>query len=119
MSVLIIFIKLIAVFDLLVIAVYFGGDIFSTMLNKLRRKPKQDDPFDFSLDTVTVLGVRRRTGTDPSKDAAIRDREFERLSAENGAGWLCGQAGTARAEGVGLPDAPKQQQLEPADPQSA
>ena len=46
-------------------------------------------------------------------------REFERLSAENGAGWLCGQAETARAEGVGLPDAPKQQQLEPADPQSA
>ena len=67
----------------------------------------------------SVLGVRRRTGTDPSKDAAIRDREFERLSAENGAGWLCGQAGTAGAEGVGLPDAPKQQQLEPADPQSA
>ena len=33
---------------------YFGGDILSTMLNKLRRKPKQDDPFDFSLDTVTV-----------------------------------------------------------------
>ena len=54
MSVLVIFIKLIAVFDLLVIAVYFGGDILSTMLNKLRRKPKQDDPFDFSLDTVTV-----------------------------------------------------------------
>ena len=54
MSVLIIFIKLIAVFDLLVIAVYFGGDILSTMLNKLRRKPKRDDPFDFSLDTVTV-----------------------------------------------------------------
>ena len=66
-----------------------------------------------------VLGVRRRTGTDPSKDAAIRDREFERLSAENGAGWLYGQAGTAGAEGVGFPDAPKQQQLEPADPQSA
>ena len=43
MSVLIIFIKLIAVFDLLVIAVYFGGDILSTMLNKLRRKPKQED----------------------------------------------------------------------------
>lgn len=66
-----------------------------------------------------VLGVRRRTGTDPSKDAAIRDREFERLSAENGAGWLCGQAGTAGAEGVGFPDAPKQQQFESADPQSA
>ena len=59
MSVLIIVIKLIAVFDLLVIAVYFGGDILSTMLNKLRRKPKQDDPFDFSLDTVTVSFVHR------------------------------------------------------------
>ena len=44
MSVLIIFIKLIAVFDLLIIAVYFGGDILSTMLNKLRKKPKQADP---------------------------------------------------------------------------
>ena len=54
MSVLIIFIKLIAVFDLLVIAVYFGGDILSTMLNKLRRKPKQEDSFDFSLDAATV-----------------------------------------------------------------
>ena len=54
MSVLIIFIKLIAVFDLLVIAVYFGGDILSTMLNKLRKKPKQEDPFDFSLDAATV-----------------------------------------------------------------
>ena len=43
MSVLITFIKLIAVFDLLVIAVYFGGDILSTMLNKLRRKAKQED----------------------------------------------------------------------------
>ena len=48
MSVLIIFIKLIAVFDLLVIAVYFGGDILSTMLNKLRRKPKPEDSFDYS-----------------------------------------------------------------------
>lgn len=66
-----------------------------------------------------VLGVRRRTGADPSKDAAIRDREFECLSAENGAGWLCGQAETAGAEGVGLSDASKQQQLESADPQSA
>ena len=47
MSILITFIKLLAVFDLLVIAVYFGGDILSTMLNKLRRKPKQEDFFDF------------------------------------------------------------------------
>lgn len=66
-----------------------------------------------------VLGVRRGTGDDPSKDAAIRDRKFECLSAENGTGWICGQAGSAGAEGAGLPDAPKQQQLESADPQSA
>ncbi len=65
---------------------------------------------------VPVLGVRRGTGADPSKDAAIRDREFERLSAENGTGWVCGQTGSA---GAGLPNAPKQQQLESDDPQSA
>ena len=39
---------------LLVIAVYFGGDILSTMLNKLRRKAKQEDSFDFSQDAVMV-----------------------------------------------------------------
>lgn len=44
MSVLIIFIKLIAVFDLLVIAVYFGGDILSTMLNKLRKNRNRKIP---------------------------------------------------------------------------
>ncbi len=44
MSVLIIFIKLIAVFDLLVIAVYFGGDILSTMLNKLRKNQSRKTP---------------------------------------------------------------------------
>ena len=82
MSVLIIFIKLIAVFDLLVIAVYFGGDILSTMLNKLRRKPKQDYPFDFSLDTVTVslsIDSIRQLCSDDAADfveekMCIRDR---------------------------------------------
>lgn len=54
MNILITFIKLMAVFDLLVIAVYFGGDILFTMLNKLRKKPKQEEPFDFSQDAVTV-----------------------------------------------------------------
>ena len=71
---------------------------------------------------VPVLGVRRGTGADPSKDAAIRDRKFECLSAENGTGWVGGQTGSAGAEGAegaGLPNAPKQQQLESADPQSA
>ena len=32
----------------------YKSSILSTMLNKLQRKPKQDDPFDFSLDTMTV-----------------------------------------------------------------
>lgn len=59
------------------------------------------------------------TGADPSKDAAIWDRKSECLSAENGTGWVCGQTGSAGAEGAGLPNAPKQQQLESADPQSA
>ncbi|ERM51932.1 hypothetical protein BGV08_00700 [Clostridioides difficile] len=65
------------------------------------------------------MGVRRGTGDNPSKDAAIRNRKSECLSAENGAGWVCGQAGSAGAEGACFPDAPKQQQLKPADPQSA
>ena len=82
-------------------------------------KVKDDEAMMEAGCSGAVLGVSRGTGVDPSKDAAIRDREFERLSAENGVGWLCGQAGTAGAEGVGFPDAPKQQQLESADPQSA
>ena len=54
MSVLIIFIKLIAVFDLLVIAVYFGSDILSTVWSKFRKKPTREEPFDFSLDAAAV-----------------------------------------------------------------
>ena len=47
MNVLSILIKTIAVFDLIVIAVYFGGDIFSTVLGKFRKKPVQKDDFEF------------------------------------------------------------------------
>lgn len=54
MSVWITFIKLIAVFDLLVIAVYFGSDILSTVWSKFRKKPTQEEPFDFSQDALTV-----------------------------------------------------------------
>lgn len=68
------------------------------------------------LTKTESLTIRRGTGADPSKDAAIRDRKFECLSAENGTGWVCGAAGSAGTEGAGLPDAPKQQQLESADP---
>ena len=76
MSVLITFIKLIAVFDLLVIAVYFGGDILSTMLNKLRRKPKQEDFFDFSQNAMTVCGTAGLcAGTDRPSDGRCGFRQ--------------------------------------------
>ena len=54
MSILITFIKLLAVFDLLVIAVYFGSDILSTVWSKFRKKPTWEEPFDFSLDAAAV-----------------------------------------------------------------
>lgn len=54
MSILITFIKLIAFFDLLVIAVYFGSDILSTVWSKFRKKPTREEPFNFSPDSVTV-----------------------------------------------------------------
>ena len=76
-------------------------------------------PADIQLCSGFVLGVRRRIGIDPSKDAAIWDRKPECLSAEDGCGWLCGAAGFTGAERTGFPYAIFQQQLEPADPQSA
>ena len=55
MNVLRIFIKTIAAFDLIVIAVYFGGDIFSSVLDKFRKKPVQKDDFEFyEEDTAAV-----------------------------------------------------------------
>ena len=55
MNILISFIKAIAVFDLLVIAVYFGGDIFSTVLGKFRKKPVQKDDFEFYDEDTAVV----------------------------------------------------------------
>ena len=55
MSVLITFIKLIAVFDLLVIAMYFGGDILTTMTRKFQKKPVQKDPFEFYEDDSAAV----------------------------------------------------------------
>ena len=55
MNVLSILIKTFAVFDLIVIAIYFGGDIFSTVLGKFRKKPVQKDDFEFyDEDTAAV-----------------------------------------------------------------
>ena len=55
MSVLITFIKMIAVFDLLVIAVYFGSDILSTVWSKVRKKPAQNDPLEFYEDDSAAV----------------------------------------------------------------
>ena len=55
MSVFITFIKLIAVFDLLVIAVYFGSDILSTVWSKVRKKPAQNDPLEFYEDDSATV----------------------------------------------------------------
>ena len=44
MNILISFIKAIAVFDLLVIAVYFGGDILTTVMDRFRKKPGAGRP---------------------------------------------------------------------------
>lgn len=55
MNVLSILIKTIAVFDLIVIAVYFGGDIFSTVLGIFRKKPVQKDDFEFYDEDTAVV----------------------------------------------------------------
>lgn len=55
MNVLSILIKTIAVFDLIVIAVYFGEDIFSTVLDKFRKKPVQKDDFEFYDEDAAVV----------------------------------------------------------------
>lgn len=55
MCVLITFIKLIAVFDLLVIAVYFGSDILSTIWSKFQKKPVLNDPLEFYEDDAATV----------------------------------------------------------------
>ena len=54
--------------------------------------------------------------SDRAENVPAWNRQPGSLSAENGAGRLCGKAGSAGAEGAGVPDALFQQQLKPADP---
>ena len=56
MSVVMTFIELIAVFDLLVIAIYFGSEVLSDLRKKLQKKSKQEEAFDidFAQYAVTV-----------------------------------------------------------------
>lgn len=55
MKYLILFIKIVAVFDLCCLAVYLGGDILTALTRKLRKKPAQsDDLYDFSMDGDTA-----------------------------------------------------------------
>ena len=51
-------VKILIVFDLLCFAIYFGGDILSTALAKLRKKPAQKELFEFyEEDADTPLSV--------------------------------------------------------------
>lgn len=51
-------VKILIVFDLLCFGVYFGGDILSTALAKLRKKPAQKELFEFyEEDADTPLSV--------------------------------------------------------------
>lgn len=41
------FVKILVVFDLLCFGVYFGGDILSSALDKLRKKTVRKEPYEF------------------------------------------------------------------------
>lgn len=47
MNILIAFMKVLAAFDLCVIAVYFGGDILTAVIRKFQKKPVQKELFEF------------------------------------------------------------------------
>ena len=51
-------VKILIVFDLLCFGVYFGGDILSTALAKVRKKPAKKELFEFyAEDADTPLSV--------------------------------------------------------------
>lgn len=54
MKYLILFIKIVAVFDLCCLAVYLGGDIVSTLLGRLKKKKPQTELFEFYEDSGDV-----------------------------------------------------------------
>lgn len=53
------FIQFLVVFDLICFGMYFGGDIFFTMLDKVRKKPERKELFDFfdEDDTASQLSI--------------------------------------------------------------
>ena len=54
MKYLVLFVKIIAVFDLCCLAVYFGGDIVSSLIRKLKKKKPPTDVFEFYEDSGDV-----------------------------------------------------------------
>ena len=104
----------------------------SSVLQKLRQEPparkpaapkkrgrSDEQPQAQAGCAGPVLGFRCGDGGDPAENGAVWNQKPERLSTKNGCGRLCGAAGLAGAEGTGIPAAPKQQQLKPADTQGA
>lgn len=51
MKYLILFVKIITVFDLCCLAVYFGGDMVSTLIGRLKKKKPQPELFEFYEDS--------------------------------------------------------------------
>ena len=54
MKYLVLFVKIITVFDLCCLAVYFGGDIVSSLIRKLKKKEPPTDVFEFYEDSGDV-----------------------------------------------------------------
>lgn len=54
MKYLVLFVKIITVFDLCCLAVYFGGDIVSSVIRKLKKKKPPTDVFEFYEDSGDV-----------------------------------------------------------------
>ena len=66
-------------------------------------KRKRDMQLNFRVSSEELAVIEQKMS-----QFGTSNREAYRLSKKNGTGWVCGQAGTAGAEGAGLPNAPKQ-----------
>ena len=54
MKYLVLFVKIITVFDLCCLAVYLGGDMISTLIGRLKKKKQQPELFEFDEDSGDV-----------------------------------------------------------------
>ncbi|MEY8284615.1 conjugal transfer protein TraG [Lachnospiraceae bacterium 50-23] len=68
MKYLVLFVKIITVFDLCCLAVYFGGDIVSSLIRKLKKKKPPTDSFEFYEDSgdapLSIDSIRQLYSSD-------------------------------------------------------